>query len=288
MKKNEVQRRFDEIVAFSEIGKFLDTPVKRYSSGMYVRLAFAIAAHLEPEILLVDEVLAVGDAQFQKKCLGKMEGVTKEGRTVLFISHNMAAVQELCPRAILLREGRIVEEGTARTVISSYLSRESGLSTGSMDVSDPSLRRNSLPDSRFRWTRVTILNSAGKATSRLALGEPFQIILQGIADSEILDMRFGFSVDSALGVQIFNSFQTDDGLPVRLPAGNIRFRVRMEPNLLAPGLYNIGLGANGERVIDWLPIAAQIMIQEVGARDEDVWQNYHYGFMHYPCKWYLE
>jgi lipopolysaccharide transport system ATP-binding protein len=121
MKKAEIDRKFDEIVAFAEIEKFLDTPVKRYSSGMYVRLAFAVAAHLEPEILVVDEVLAVGDAQFQKKCLGKMGDVAKEGRTVLFVSHNMTAVKALCPAAILLSSGKIVNAGDSIGVVTAYL-----------------------------------------------------------------------------------------------------------------------------------------------------------------------
>ena len=121
MRKAEIRSKFDEIVAFAEIEKFMDTPVKRYSSGMRVRLAFAVAAHLEPEILLVDEVLAVGDAAFQKKCLGKMGEVAGEGRTVLFVSHNMVAMQGLCPRVIWINDGRIVEEGQAGQVISNYL-----------------------------------------------------------------------------------------------------------------------------------------------------------------------
>jgi lipopolysaccharide transport system ATP-binding protein len=121
MTKAEIRSKFDEIVAFSECEEFLDTPVKRYSSGMYVRLAFAVAAHLDPEILIVDEVLAVGDAQFQKKCLSKMGEVSRGGRTVLFVSHNMVAVQSLCRRAILLREGRLVNEGWASTVVGEYL-----------------------------------------------------------------------------------------------------------------------------------------------------------------------
>jgi lipopolysaccharide transport system ATP-binding protein len=124
MTKSEIQRKFDEIVTFSEIEKFLDTPVKRYSSGMYVRLAFAVAAHLEPEILIVDEVLAVGDAQFQKRCLGKMQDVSKkEGRTVLFVSHNMVAVQNLCARTIWLNEGRIIADGAPTTLVNDYLKR---------------------------------------------------------------------------------------------------------------------------------------------------------------------
>jgi lipopolysaccharide transport system ATP-binding protein len=121
MTREEIKRKFDEMVAFAEVEKFLDTPVKRYSSGMYVRLAFAVAAHLEPEILIVDEVLAVGDAQFQKKCLGKMEQVGKDGRTVLFVSHNMAAVAALCTRAIQLRDGEIAAQGGAKEQIEHYL-----------------------------------------------------------------------------------------------------------------------------------------------------------------------
>ena len=121
MKKTEIQRKFDEIVEFAQIGRFLDTPVKRYSSGMFVRLGFAVAAHLEPEILLIDEVLAVGDARFQKKCLNKMEDIAHGGRTVIFVSHNMAAVTRICQRALLLDGGRIVSEGPAHNVVSSYL-----------------------------------------------------------------------------------------------------------------------------------------------------------------------
>jgi lipopolysaccharide transport system ATP-binding protein len=288
LKKAEIQRKFDEIVAFSEIEKFLDTPVKRYSSGMYVRLAFAVAAHLEPDILLVDEVLAVGDAQFQKKCLGKMDDVTKGGRTVLFVSHNMGAVQELCPRAILLTDGHIVEDNFAPRVISTYLSVQSDLSEGDMDVSDPSLRRNSLANSRFRWTRVTIINSVGKSTGMLALGEPFEIILQGSSDSELSEVRVGFSIDSALGVAIFNSFQTDNGMPAQLPAGEVRFRIRMDPNLLAPGLYSISLGANGDGVVDWLPTTLQFTISAVSETGTNAWQSYQGGMIRYPCKWSME
>src|SRR5271157_788949 len=117
MRKSEIDRKFDEIVSFAEIGKFLDTPVKHYSSGMYVRLAFSVAAHLEPEILLVDEVLSVGDASFQKKCLGKMGQVSREGRTILFVSHNMAAVKALCSRAVLMKDGSIAASGSVADVV---------------------------------------------------------------------------------------------------------------------------------------------------------------------------
>ena len=121
MRKAEIDRKFDEIVAFSEVERFLDTPLKHYSSGMQMRLAFAVAAHLEPEILFVDEVLSVGDAAFQKKCLGKMGDVARDGRTIVFVSHNMAALRKLCPRAILIQDGRIVESGNSEEVVSRYL-----------------------------------------------------------------------------------------------------------------------------------------------------------------------
>jgi lipopolysaccharide transport system ATP-binding protein len=132
MSKAEIKSKFDAIVAFAEVEKFLDTPVKRYSSGMYVRLAFAVAAHLEPEILIVDEVLAVGDAQFQKKCLGKMDDVGKEGRTVLFVSHNIAAINRLCTKCVYLEHGEVASIGTTSAVVESYLS--AGFSTQSGEV----------------------------------------------------------------------------------------------------------------------------------------------------------
>src|SRR5438094_764551 len=136
MKNAEIDRNFDAIVAFAEIDKFLDTPVKHYSSGMYVRLAFAVAAQLEPEILIVDEVLAVGDAQFQKKCLGKMEEAGKEGRTVLFVSHNMASIQQLCSEGILLRDGEVHDTGSIGKVIESYLNESTPVSQTSIgDIS---------------------------------------------------------------------------------------------------------------------------------------------------------
>jgi lipopolysaccharide transport system ATP-binding protein len=128
MRKKEVDRKYDEIVEFSGIEKFMETPVKRYSSGMKVRLAFSVAAHLEPDILVIDEVLAVGDADFQKKCLNKMDEVGTSGRTVLFVSHNMPAVTRLCTRALLMEEGRIIEEGTAEGIVRSYLNSGTGTS----------------------------------------------------------------------------------------------------------------------------------------------------------------
>ncbi len=153
MSKKEIERKFDEIVAFAEVERFLDTPVKRYSSGMYVRLAFAVAAHLEPDILIVDEVLAVGDAEFQKKCLGKMQQVSGEGRTVIFVSHNMAAVKQLCNRAILLKSGAVVEAGETNTVLRTYLSEPTTISSTTNLLNDYKTRRG---HGEVRFAEVTV------------------------------------------------------------------------------------------------------------------------------------
>ncbi len=170
MRRAEIRRKFDEIVAFAEVERFLDTPVKRYSSGMYVRLAFAVAAHLEPEILVVDEVLAVGDVEFQKKCLGKMDDVARSGRTVLFVSHSMAAVQKLCPRAILLRDGRIFLDGEAAQSIRTYMGQ--GAVAGRLNLE----RRHIRPD------RVAICNAwletKGQKTSSLLFGDSPTLMIE--------------------------------------------------------------------------------------------------------------
>jgi lipopolysaccharide transport system ATP-binding protein len=158
MRRGEIRRKFDEIVAFSECERFLDTPVKRYSSGMYMRLAFAVAAHLEPEILVVDEVLAVGDAAFQKKCLGKMQDVAGHGRTVLFVSHNMAAVESLCTRAVLLEQGRVAALGPTHEVIRRYL--HTGQELSSVPLSQRIDRKG---DGGARITAVRIEDADGGA-----------------------------------------------------------------------------------------------------------------------------
>ena len=171
MKRAEITRRFDEIVAFSEVEKFIDTPVKHYSSGMHTRLAFAVAAHLEPEILIVDEVLAVGDAQFQKKCLGKMGDVAKEGRTVLFVSHNMAAVSNLCRRGLVLEHGRVVYAGTQTEAVARYLT--------SCGARGRSLRERTdrAGSGEVRVVAVEVRDSSGRALDVAASGQDVEICL---------------------------------------------------------------------------------------------------------------
>lgn len=197
MKRSEIAAKFDEIVAFSEVEKFLDTPVKRYSSGMYVRLAFAVAAHLEPEILVVDEVLAVGDAAFQKKCMGKMQDVARTGRTVLFVSHNMAAVRSLCTTGILLRGGRMVLSGTADECVDAYMD-EHFSDTGTSTVTFPAP-----PSAAGAWmTRATLLCD-GKASNQLLMGGKLTLEVE-YAGHTPFKPRLGFVITSHAGVKLIN------------------------------------------------------------------------------------
>jgi lipopolysaccharide transport system ATP-binding protein len=209
MRRSEIAARFDEIVAFAGLEKFIDTPVKFYSSGMYVRLAFAVAAHLDPEILLVDEVLAVGDAEFQKKCLGKMRDVTRQGRTVLFVSHNMAAIKSLCSHAVLLDQGRLACTGQPDEVVDRYLRADSAMT-----------RTGVIPDEAPRWgtaeakiRSVTLTDVSGRAVSQLYLGQPFRVRVEVEAFKEIAEAVLELGVAAADGTRVTNSFSTDDGNP---------------------------------------------------------------------------
>ena len=205
MHRAEIKNKFDEIVAFSEIGKFLDTPVKRYSSGMYVRLAFAVAASLESEILVVDEVLAVGDAQFQKKCLGKMQDLSREGgRTVLFVSHNMQAITTLCSRVILVNKGAIIQDDETSKVIQNYLMFETS-KEGIIEWN----KENALGDSNIRLRAIKIMDQENKIRNHFFSRSKIRIQL----DFEILKLDYllviGFDITNEEGIIIFRTYQHD-------------------------------------------------------------------------------
>jgi len=205
MRKREVDGKFDEIVEFSGVEKFLDTPVKRYSMGMRVRLAFAVAAHLEPEILIIDEVLAVGDAEFQKKCLNKMEDVGKEGRTVLFVSHNMAAITRLCSRGILLSAGNVIADGQAQEIVSSYLT--SGLGTAAAREWSS---REDAPGDKTVWLRaIRIVDSQGKVTEGVDIRNPvgLEMEYEVLKGGELL-MPY-FQLTNEEGVTVFSTIDQD-------------------------------------------------------------------------------
>ncbi|HTP65142.1 MAG TPA: ABC transporter ATP-binding protein [Geobacteraceae bacterium] len=240
MSREEIRRKFDEIVAFAEVEKFLDTPVKRYSSGMYVRLAFAVAAHLEPEILIIDEVLAVGDAQFQKKCLGKMEDVsTREGRTVLFVSHNMGAIARLCQTAIWLDAGNIMSFGAAVDVLHEYQAQDA--SSGSLWVRPEMAKRR-----EFSFERIEVTNSKNRASMAYSADDMMKINIWYAVHSGMSGCQIAFRLYNADGLVVFTTADTDY---VRLPSvprevGSYLAQVSIPANFLAPGTYYLSIAAH--------------------------------------------
>lgn len=247
MSKVEIQNKFDEIVAFAEIEKFLDTPVKRYSSGMYVRLAFAVAAHLEPEILIVDEVLAVGDAQFQKKCLGKMESVAGQGRTVIFVSHNMAAIRSLCSRSLLMRNGQLLLDCDTSTGIESYLADDGG--TDSVIV----WKADTAPQSEeIRFTKAYIADDEGKYISQIECTQPFSIVLEYEVLKPIVGLRIGILLQNAEGVVMCGSNDPNVDTKAVSEPGNYVSRCRFPGNVFNSGGYSIAFGADMSPYINLL------------------------------------
>jgi lipopolysaccharide transport system ATP-binding protein len=246
MRRAEIVRRFDEIVEFAEVGRFLDTPIKHYSSGMQMRLAFAVAAHLEPEILLVDEVLAVGDAAFQRKCLGKMSHVAGEGRTVLFVSHNMAAVQALCDSAVWLREGRIVAAGGPGQVVSTYL-QSSAVGVADRCWSDPA---GAPGNERIRFHRARVAPAEDAGSPVITTRTPFTVEL------EYWDLRGGEPLAVALhlfnqeGTLIFHAGSAAGGGGERGVRGLYRDSCRVPGDLLNDGIHRIEVNVfAGEEVV---------------------------------------
>ena len=239
MKKAEIDRRFDEIVSFAEIDRFLDTPVKRYSGGMYMRLAFAVAAHMEPEILLVDEVLAVGDAAFQRKCLGKMEGIARESRAILFVSHNMSAVQSLCHRVIWIDEGRIVAEGNPRDVIGQYLQKALVPLTESI-WNEPSEAPGS---SGVRLRRVCIRPIDGSPRDPITLETAFLIEIEYWNLHAGARFHLELNVISEEGVLIFKTaaLRRPEVVNGPLPVGLFRDVCQVPAHLLNAGVHRIEL-----------------------------------------------
>jgi lipopolysaccharide transport system ATP-binding protein len=235
MSKAEVRRKFDEIVAFAEIEKFIDTPVKRYSSGMYVRLAFAVAAHLEPEILIVDEVLAVGDVGFQRKCLGKMNTAARSGRTVLFVSHNMGAVSELCSRAILLEEGRMLADGEVPAVLEQY----------AQIVSEHAHRVQMAPDptAPAAIVEVGLENAAGEHTTSFDLADEIVIRIKYAVPRRLEGLQLTVTLARNM-VDVVHSFDTDelDAIPTR-EAGVYEARCTLPGMFLKAGLYSVRVTA---------------------------------------------
>ncbi len=260
MSRREIERKFDEIVAFAEIEQFIDTPVKRYSSGMYVRLAFAVAAHLEPEILVIDEVLAVGDAAFQKKCLGKMGDAAKQGRTVLFVSHNTAALLNLCDRGILLERGKLAADGGIEAIVQRYLS---SLRTHvSWDLSNCQERQG---QGRVRFTRVRFEDEHGRPVEQGVSGQPLVIILdyQSIDERPLSDCRLSIVFADNLGQVLFNcASELTISEPVTLsPSGSVRCVIPKLPLSQNQYLLTLFIAVNRE-VEDWINNAIEFDVAD--------------------------
>ncbi|HHU08320.1 MAG TPA: ABC transporter ATP-binding protein [Clostridiaceae bacterium] len=279
MRKDEVTRKFDEIVAFSGVEKYIDTPVKRYSSGMYVRLAFAVAAHLDPDILIVDEVLAVGDAEFQKKCLGKMGDVAYEGRTVLFVSHNMVAVQNLCTRAILIENGIIKSSGETEEVITNYLS-ESKLAN--QFYSNPSERKG---DKKI-WIQDLKL-----IPDRPRTGQPLKCILEVIADESVKNniiAEYSISFMTDRGQKVFQLHSGHMEKEFSIGPGRSRIIAEIDSLLLTPGQYSINLwiGSGKVTIHDWIPEAYTLRVEPGSLQNSILIDNRNYPVV-VPSKWHL-
>jgi lipopolysaccharide transport system ATP-binding protein len=234
MQRQEIKRKFDEIVAFAEVEQFLDTPVKRYSSGMYVRLAFSVAAHLEPQILIVDEVLSVGDAEFQKKCLGKMGEVAKGGRTVLFVSHNMAAVQILTTRAVLLSGGRIVESAETEKVVSTYLQRSSDL------VSTRNIKSNESGFSVYEF------EFDGK-TAKPGFNAPLHFNVSFDLEKVFRPVIIVIEIMNSIGSRLITSRAVVD----KIRSGKSHLPLKISDHHLPPGDYSVTLriGSNDQLLV---------------------------------------
>jgi lipopolysaccharide transport system ATP-binding protein len=242
MRRAEILRKFDEIVAFAEVERFIDTPVKRYSSGMYVRLAFSVAAHLDPEILLVDEVLAVGDVAFQRRCLGKMNDVASQGRTVLFVSHNTAAIQQLTTECVLLDAGRIVAQGRTPGVLETYLAL-AGSDLSDVDVSDTP-RVYSGPDDIVRLTRVRLVDDINGSCA--ADDEPTFEVTVSVREQPPA-IRFSLTVYRFDGTPVGTAFGLDLPAP---PPGQHSYRLTVRAPRLAPGRYYLALAVGRGNLTD--------------------------------------
>lgn len=238
MRKAEIKNKFDAIVAFAEVERFLDTPVKRYSSGMYVRLAFAVAAHLEPEILIVDEVLAVGDAQFQKKCLGKMEEVGKEGRTVIFVSHNLGALGALCTKGILLANGQMVAEGKISDVIERYIFSVNENAIGEVSWADETMPG----DSDLKLKRVSILQ-ADTVMKVVQDVSGVDIEIEMFANRDLMGVAIGLIISNSKGDGVLHTMSNLNRAAQPISKGKQTVRFTLPPLLLREGTYSVTVGA---------------------------------------------
>lgn len=280
MSREEIKRKFDEIVAFAEVEQFLDTPVKRYSSGMYVRLAFSVAAHLEPEILLVDEVLAVGDIVFQNKCLGKMDNVAREGRTVFFVSHNLASIKRLCSTTLWFSRGQMLDRGEPQTMISEYL-QDSIVNGAVVEITEAA----HLIKSPLQIQSIEILNSKLQPSGLFYWDEEIFIRLSVMAKETIRQAQIGIGIH-AEGIRV-STFHT---APSDFPASTKTKTVvcKIPSSTLLPNFYSVHIGAQGAdtgRSLDWVADAVSFRIEPLMRDGIGIYDQKNTGLLYMNVEW---
>lgn len=282
MTRREIHAKFDQIVEFSEVGRFLDTPVKRYSSGMYVRLAFAVVAHLEPEILVIDEVLAVGDATFQKRCIDRMIQLAQSGKTILFVSHNMQQIPRLCQRAVMLERGQLVEVGTAAAVTQSYMDRLlKDARTGDL------LDKPRTGDGRARFSHAALGDAQGRTLSVFTSGDDLTIRMQIQSKVAIADIDLQVMIQNLYGTRIITGWTRETGFPVSLQEGTQAFECKLSSVGLRPGhslMLNLWMATASGTVLDSVENA--LVYDVVGdERTRQLSTNTDQGIVVFPTEW---
>jgi lipopolysaccharide transport system ATP-binding protein len=286
MSKTEIERKFDEIVDFAEVAQFIDTPVKHYSSGMYLRLAFAVAAHLEPEVLIVDEVLAVGDTRFQEKCLGLMHKTAKTGRTILFVSHNMAAIQSLCSRVILFAKGRLIADGAPEATTRLYLSDAQKSSYFAVDAWP-----DRVTNGEGRVTELYLKDENGDATTGLPLGGTIRFELVVDFVTPVVDPTFAIVVHNSLGDPILEFRSTHSALRSGRVVGKVRVGVCVENLWLYPGEYTLSPWVADTALmsdIDWVKNCATLTVYPAPGPHGDLKLVPGWGKYWVPSSWDIE
>lgn len=288
MRKREVEQRFDAIVDFSGVEQFIDTPIKHYSSGMRLRLGFAVAAHLEPDVLIVDEVLAVGDAGFQKKCIQAMEGLRKGGRTVLFVSHNLAAVENLCSRGIWIDAGKIRMDGGTKEVIMAYMASFAGDHVSGLDLRET---ENRLGNGEIRYTRLEYLSPDGTPCAMIRCGDPLTLRFHYHTEKTIRDPSFGFRLFSEMGTLITESGHWMHGIHIpRVGPGDGYIDLEIESLNLISGRYTFSLwitGHGGKPVYDG-DVRVQLEVEITDIYKSGTMLDSRFGLMYFPQRWRVE
>lgn len=275
MGRVEIRKKFDEIVAFAETEQFLDTPVKYYSSGMYMRLAFAIAAHLEPDILIVDEVLAVGDADFQKKCLGKMDSIAREeGRTVLFVSHNMGILAQLCNKAIFLHKGKLVSTGETQKVVEQYLNHENFRKAYEYS---PGGRK-----SEMYFSRIETRNIKDEQTENFPFDEPIVVYATIHISEPIPSIKLACMLQNRNGEYLTTIVEDISKVVMEKRQGDIRLKLTLDPGVIAPNEYAfcLSLFVTNEIIYDWVERACPIQVIDSGTK-MSAYEHINYGSYFY-------